>query len=175
MNLERTLAICVYNHCNMCNITIYFCNIHMKHLQHISKTSETIETYFCNMHFQRNVSLLLGKIEAHRCVVFTGGSRPATLVGGGPTAVAARCGREALAARAAGRPRPHDLERAAARLGEGNSAPRLAGTAAERRDSQPVRLSLSAKSASHSIVFFSHNKSENSTFSHGLSAKQTSC
>jgi len=36
-----------------------------------------------------------------------------------------------------------------------------------------IRLSLSAESASHSTVFFSHNKSANSTFSHGLSSKQT--
>jgi hypothetical protein len=31
-HLKRTLATYMYNHCNMCNITIYFCNIHMKHL-----------------------------------------------------------------------------------------------------------------------------------------------
>ena len=43
------------------------------------------------------------------------GSGLATLVGGGPPAVAARHGREALAARAAGRPQLRDLERAAAR------------------------------------------------------------
>jgi len=36
-----------------------------------------------------------------------------------------------------------------------------------------VRLSLSAESASHSAVFFSHKKSANSIFSHALSAKQT--
>ena len=53
--LERTLATYVYNYCNMCNITIYFCNIHMKHLQH---TPEIIETYSYNMRFQRNISLL---------------------------------------------------------------------------------------------------------------------
>ena len=46
----RTLATYVYNHCNMCNIPIYFCNIRMKHLKHISKTSETFEMYTCNMH-----------------------------------------------------------------------------------------------------------------------------
>jgi hypothetical protein len=40
-------------------------------------------------------------------------------------------------------------------------------------DQRPVRLSLSAKSASHSTVFFSHNKSTNNTFSHDLSVKQT--
>jgi hypothetical protein len=32
---------------------------------------------------------------------------------------------------------------------------------------------LSAKSVSHSAVFFSHNKLANNTFSHALSAKQT--
>ena len=47
-HLERTLATYVYNHYNMCNISIYFYNIHMKHLQH---TSETLETYVCNMCF----------------------------------------------------------------------------------------------------------------------------
>jgi hypothetical protein len=36
-----------------------------------------------------------------------------------------------------------------------------------------VRLSLSAKSVSHSAVFFSHSKSANSTFSHSLLAKRT--
>jgi hypothetical protein len=35
-------------------------------------------------------------------------------------------------------------------------------------------LNLLAESASHSAVFFSHNKSANSTFCHGLSAKQGS-
>jgi hypothetical protein len=34
----------VYNHCNICNIPIYFCNIHMKHLQYTYETSETLET-----------------------------------------------------------------------------------------------------------------------------------
>ena len=38
------------------------------------------------------------------------------------------------------------------------------------KQAQIVRLSLSAESASHSAVFFSHNKSANSTFSHDLSA-----
>jgi hypothetical protein len=31
----HTLATYVYNHCNICNIPIYFCNNRMKHLQHI--------------------------------------------------------------------------------------------------------------------------------------------
>jgi hypothetical protein len=44
----------------------------MKHLQY---TSETIETYVCNMHFQRNISLLLGRMEARQHIEFTGGRR----------------------------------------------------------------------------------------------------
>ena len=48
---EQKLATYVYNHCNICNIPIYFCNIHLKHLQRTSKTSETLERYACNMHF----------------------------------------------------------------------------------------------------------------------------
>jgi hypothetical protein len=36
-----------------------------------------------------------------------------------------------------------------------------------------VRLSLSGKSISHSTMFFSHNKSTNSSFCHDLSPKQT--
>jgi hypothetical protein len=34
---EQTLATYVYNHCNICNISIYFCNTHIKHLQHTLK------------------------------------------------------------------------------------------------------------------------------------------
>ena len=45
-HLEQTHATYVYRHCHKCNIMISFCNIHMKHLQHTSKTSET---YACNM------------------------------------------------------------------------------------------------------------------------------
>jgi hypothetical protein len=37
---------------------IYFYNIHMKQLQHTSKTSKTLKTYACNMHFHHNISLL---------------------------------------------------------------------------------------------------------------------
>jgi hypothetical protein len=31
--LEHTLKLYVYNHYNMCNIPIYFCNINIQHLQ----------------------------------------------------------------------------------------------------------------------------------------------
>jgi hypothetical protein len=48
-HLKQTLAAYVYSHCNICNIPIYFYNIYMKHLQHTSETSATIETYVCNM------------------------------------------------------------------------------------------------------------------------------
>ena len=70
-HFEQTLAIYVYSHCNMCNILIYFCDIHKKHLQHPFQTSETLETYFCNKRFQRNIFLLLEKMEARRLVKFT--------------------------------------------------------------------------------------------------------
>jgi hypothetical protein len=49
---------------------IYFCNTHMKHFQHTSEISETLET--CNMQFQRNISFLLRRIEARQRVEFTG-------------------------------------------------------------------------------------------------------
>jgi hypothetical protein len=32
-------------------------------LQHISETPETLETYVCNMRFQRNITLLFGQME----------------------------------------------------------------------------------------------------------------
>jgi hypothetical protein len=57
---DHTLQTYVYSHCNMCNVSIYFYNIKMKHLQHLDKTSETLKTYACNMGFQRNVIVLLG-------------------------------------------------------------------------------------------------------------------
>jgi hypothetical protein len=41
---EHTLETYVYNHYNMCNIPIYFCNIDIQHMQHTSKTSETFES-----------------------------------------------------------------------------------------------------------------------------------
>jgi hypothetical protein len=47
-HLEEMFATYVYSHCNIFNILIYFCNIQIKHLQH---TSETLETYVCNMCF----------------------------------------------------------------------------------------------------------------------------
>jgi hypothetical protein len=48
---EHTLETYVYSHCNMCNISIYFCNIKMKQLQHLDETYETLETYASNMGF----------------------------------------------------------------------------------------------------------------------------
>jgi hypothetical protein len=75
-HLEYILEIYLYSHCNICNILIYFCNIDIKHLQHTSETFETLETYVCNMHFLRNMSLLLWQMKAHRCmkVELTGGT-----------------------------------------------------------------------------------------------------
>jgi hypothetical protein len=45
-HLEQTFLTYVYSHYNICNIPIYFCNILIKHLYHIS---ETFEKYACNM------------------------------------------------------------------------------------------------------------------------------
>jgi hypothetical protein len=42
--LKHALETCVYRHCNMCNAKIYFWNVLIKHLQHMSKTPETLET-----------------------------------------------------------------------------------------------------------------------------------
>jgi hypothetical protein len=50
----------------MCNIPIYFCDIQIKHMQHLDETAETLETYSYNMRFQRNVTLLF---ERTRLVV----------------------------------------------------------------------------------------------------------
>jgi hypothetical protein len=66
-HLEHTLEAYVYSHCNMRNISIYFYNIDINHLPHTYETCETLETYACNMRFQRNVTLLLGRMEALRC------------------------------------------------------------------------------------------------------------
>jgi hypothetical protein len=66
-HLEHTLAAYMYSHYNKCNILIYFCNIQIKHMQHPDKTYETLETFACNMRFQRNVTLVLGRMKArHR-------------------------------------------------------------------------------------------------------------
>jgi hypothetical protein len=85
----------------MCNILIYVCNIQMKHLQHIYKTSETLENIRLQhaLSAQRNISFLFGRIEARRHVEFTGGNDPTALVGGGSPAPAARRGKEAAPTR----------------------------------------------------------------------------
>jgi hypothetical protein len=46
----QTSATYVYNHCNKCNILIYFCNICVKHLKYTSKTFESTKMYTWNMH-----------------------------------------------------------------------------------------------------------------------------
>ena len=56
----------MYNHCNICNVPIYFCNIHMKHLQHTSATSITLETDASNMRFQAQHLLAAYEMEAHQ-------------------------------------------------------------------------------------------------------------
>jgi hypothetical protein len=59
-HLEQTLASYVYSHCIICNIPIYFCNIHMKHLQHTFEISETLQTYACNTRGHQRPSVHLG-------------------------------------------------------------------------------------------------------------------
>ena len=49
-HLKHTLATCVYNHCNICNIDV-------KHLQHTSEISKTLKTYGCNMRFSTQCHL----------------------------------------------------------------------------------------------------------------------
>jgi len=83
----------------MCNIVIYFSNIHIKHLQHTSETSETLEIYACNMRFHCNISLPLGRMEARQHVEFTGGAELAvpvekTTIDPVEKAVAGRSGEE---------------------------------------------------------------------------------
>jgi hypothetical protein len=56
-HLEHAFAINVCSHCYMCNILIYFCNIHMKHLQHTYDTYEILETYAHNMRFSAQCHL----------------------------------------------------------------------------------------------------------------------
>ena len=73
--LEHRLETYVYSHYNMCDILIYFCNIDIQHLQHSSETFETIETHACNMQFQRNISLMLGRMDPRRRVEFYPGRR----------------------------------------------------------------------------------------------------
>jgi hypothetical protein len=69
----------------MCNTLIYFYNIYMKHLQHTSKTYETLEIYACNAYSVNDISLLLGRMEARRrvksiSVELAGGAELAALV-----------------------------------------------------------------------------------------------
>jgi hypothetical protein len=47
-------------------------HVRMKDLQYTSETFKTLEIYTCNMLFQYNVLLLLGRMKA-RWRVFTGG------------------------------------------------------------------------------------------------------
>jgi hypothetical protein len=54
----------------MCNIPIYFCNIDIKHLQYTSETFEILEIDASNMQFQRNISLLLGRMDPRWRVEF---------------------------------------------------------------------------------------------------------
>jgi hypothetical protein len=74
-NIDETLGTHLCNthvqHCNICNIPIHFCNIHLKHLQH---TSETHETYAYNMSLQCNIALLHGQMELDAGAEVDGGA-----------------------------------------------------------------------------------------------------
>jgi hypothetical protein len=61
----------MYSHCNICNIPIYFCNIYIKQLQHTSETLETLSNIRLQHAVSTNISLLLGRMKARRCVEFT--------------------------------------------------------------------------------------------------------
>jgi hypothetical protein len=71
-HLKHTLETYMYSHYNCAisqftlflrHIPIYFCNIDIQRLQHIS---EILETNYCNMRFQCSICLLLGRMEACR-------------------------------------------------------------------------------------------------------------
>jgi hypothetical protein len=64
-------------------------------MQHLDETSETLETYICNVRFQRNVTLLLERIEVVVAELDAG-----TEVGGSAwsTLVWQRCGQLASGA-----------------------------------------------------------------------------
>jgi hypothetical protein len=129
-HLKWTLASYVYNHYWTCAIfrSIFAtsiwntCNISLKHFKQI-------ETYSCNIRFQRNIPLLLDRMEAHRCVMFTGGSGPAALIGGGGSGSGCTSRNGGIGCTSSG-------EGVTARIGEGNHVLHLAGPAAERRDSE---------------------------------------
>jgi hypothetical protein len=59
-HFEHKLETYVYSHCNMCNISIYFCNIKMKHtcnihMKHLKHLKHTLATW-----------ALLGRMEARQ-------------------------------------------------------------------------------------------------------------
>jgi hypothetical protein len=92
---EQKVATYVYNHCNICNIPIYFYNIHMKHFQHTYETSETLA--FCNMGEAR-----AGRIQPLRSEPLTSGSTRAPPASVPATARKHRRSRERMVA--GGRP-----------------------------------------------------------------------
>jgi hypothetical protein len=56
----------MYNHYNIYNIQIYFCNIRMKQLKHTSQKTETLETWACNMSEKRPETL---ETQHHRAAM----------------------------------------------------------------------------------------------------------
>jgi hypothetical protein len=68
---EQTLATYVYN---QCNIWIYICNIHAKHLQHTSEISKTAGTYIYHMCFQCNMAWAVRRTDVVELAVASGTS-----------------------------------------------------------------------------------------------------
>jgi hypothetical protein len=71
---SKTLATYVYNHCNICNFPIYFCNIRMKQLKHTYETTKTLETW------RRRTPMVgegaaAGQGSSNGCVVWCGAGR----------------------------------------------------------------------------------------------------
>jgi hypothetical protein len=68
---EQTFTIYVYNHCNIYNILIYFCNIHLKQLQPL-KHKKTFKHTLATCVFSISQYLLVAcEMEARLRVEFT--------------------------------------------------------------------------------------------------------
>ena len=61
---EQTLETYVYKPLQHMHISIYFFNIHMKHLQRVSETSKLLEHMFATCVFQRNMAWAARRTEA---------------------------------------------------------------------------------------------------------------
>jgi hypothetical protein len=76
---EHTLETYVYNHCNMCNISIYFCNTDIKHCNIPLKHLKHLKHTFATRAFSIISPCYLG-MEDRRRVEFTDGAKLTALV-----------------------------------------------------------------------------------------------